>query len=36
VYVEQKVPPPRRLHFWNRTDGVVELERAVSHDVMVP
>jgi hypothetical protein len=36
VYVEQKVPAARRLHFWQRTDGVVELERVVSHDVVVP
>jgi hypothetical protein len=36
VYVEQKVPAARRLHFWQLQDGEVELERVVSHDVVEP
>jgi hypothetical protein len=36
VYVEQKVPAARRLHFWQLPDGEVELERVVSHDVVEP
>lgn len=36
VYVEQKVPAARRLHFWMLADGGVELERVVSHDVVEP
>jgi hypothetical protein len=36
VYVEQKVPAARRLHFWQLPDGTVELERVVSHDVVEP
>ncbi len=36
VAIEQNVPSARRLHYWQRSDGTVELSRIVLHDDMEP
>jgi hypothetical protein len=36
AYVEEGVPQSRRLHYWKRADGLVELSRVVLHDDMSP
>jgi hypothetical protein len=36
VYIEQKSPSARRLHYWVRTDAVIELGRVALHDDMRP
>jgi len=34
--IEQGTPAARRLHYWVRADGVIELSRVVTHDEMEP
>lgn len=36
AYIEQKSPSARRLHYWVRTDGVIELGRVALHDDVRP
>lgn len=34
--IENGTPAARRLHYWQRTDGAIELSRIVTHDVVEP
>jgi hypothetical protein len=34
VSIEQNTPAARRMHFWQKPDGSVELIRVVTHDDM--
>jgi hypothetical protein len=36
AYIEQKTAAARRLHYWQKRDGSIELSRIVTHDDMLP